>query len=47
VPRADARLSIKRTRFAIVISNKGFNIINIYYLKFIIIKGNKFLIISN
>jgi hypothetical protein len=32
--------------FATVINNKGFNIISIYYLKFIIIKGNKFLIIS-
>jgi hypothetical protein len=30
-----------------VISNKGLNIISIYYLKFIIIKGNKFLIINN
>jgi hypothetical protein len=30
-----------------VISNKGLNIIGIYYLKFIIIKGNKFLIINN
>jgi hypothetical protein len=34
-------------RLAIVISNKGLNIISIYYLKFITIKGNKFLIISN
>jgi hypothetical protein len=29
-----------------VISNKGLNVISIYCLKFIIIKGNKFLIIS-
>jgi hypothetical protein len=34
-------------RFTIVINNKGFNIISIYYLEFITIKGNKFLIISN
>jgi hypothetical protein len=33
--------------FGIIINNKGFNIISIYYLKFIIIKGNKFLIINN
>jgi hypothetical protein len=40
------KTELKRTRFATVISNKGFNVISIYYLKFITIKGNKFLIIS-
>jgi hypothetical protein len=40
------KIELKRTRFATVISNKGLNIISIYYFKFIIIKGNKFLIIS-
>jgi hypothetical protein len=41
------KIKLKRTRFAIVISNKSLNIISIYYFKFIIIKSNKFLIISN
>jgi hypothetical protein len=41
------KIELKRTRFATVISNKGLNIISIYYFKFIIIKGNKFLIISS
>jgi hypothetical protein len=39
-------IKLKRTHFAIIISNKGFNIISIYYLEFITIKSNKFLIIS-
>jgi hypothetical protein len=39
-------MELKRTHFATVISNKGFNVISIYYLEFIAIKGNKFLIIS-
>jgi hypothetical protein len=41
------KTKLKRTRFVIVINNKYFNIISIYCLKFIIIKGNKFLIISS
>ena len=40
------KMELKRTLFAIIISNKGFNIISIYCFKFIIIKGNKFLITS-
>ena len=40
------KIKLKRTRFSTVISNKGLNIISIYYFKFIIIKGNKFLITS-
>jgi hypothetical protein len=32
------KTELKRTRFTIIINNKGFNIISIYYLKFIIIK---------
>jgi hypothetical protein len=41
------KTKLKRTRFAIVINNKYLNIISICYLKFIIIKGNKFLITSS
>ena len=44
---AFVKTELKRTRFTIVISNKRFNVISIYYFKFIIIKSNKFLIISN
>jgi hypothetical protein len=43
---ASVKIKLKRTHFATVISNKGLNVISIYYLEFIIIKGNKFLIIS-
>jgi hypothetical protein len=38
---------LKRTCFATIINNKYLNIISIYCLEFITIKGNKFLIISN
>jgi hypothetical protein len=41
------KIKLKRTQFTIVISNKCLNIISIYCFKFIIIKGNKFLITSN
>jgi hypothetical protein len=41
------KTKLKKTRFIIIINNKCFNIISIYYFKFIIIKGNKFLIIRN
>jgi hypothetical protein len=41
------KTKLKKTRFIIIINNKCFNIISIYYFKFIIIKGNKFLIIKN
>jgi hypothetical protein len=41
------KTKLKKTRFVIVINNKCFNIISICCLKFIIIKGNKFLIISS
>jgi hypothetical protein len=41
------KIKLKKTRFVIVINNKYLNIISIYYFKFIIIKSNKFLIISN
>ena len=41
------KTKLKKTRFVIIINNKCFNIISICYLKFIIIKSNKFLIISN
>jgi hypothetical protein len=41
------KIKLKKTRFIIIINNKYLNIIGIYYFKFIIIKSNKFLIISN
>jgi hypothetical protein len=43
---AFVEIELKRTHFAIVINNKGLNVISIYCFKFIAIKGNKFLIIS-
>jgi hypothetical protein len=41
------KIELKKTYFIIIINNKYLNIISIYYFKFIIIKGNKFLIISS
>jgi hypothetical protein len=38
---------LKRTRFATIVNNECLNVISIYCLEFITIKGNKFLITSS